>query len=219
MKPYKMQEDMFEFLPNSTSHPSGLRRIAPVQTGAWWLEPYYAHCFPIFIEVAKKKIYTANGYNMAASTLRSEMLDQINTQSSEESWPINAKFLHALRFHTVRDAGKDVYEQGLLIVDVVIKDRTYAERRAFLEQHFRQLGIRQDPLFDEPCLIPRFDYTEAHQLWAGLHLENGDKEDENEKPLYQGIIEKRASSPYLHRSDSTNDTAMSWIAHPFANLS
>ena len=219
MHPYKMPYDLCEFSPITSSHPSGLKRIAPIQHKRWWLEPYYAQCSPLLVDAANSKVYTPTGFLCYQKHFTEVTLATLKHTVEREAWPTAAgRFLHVLRFYNVKDPVQDGPESAILIVDVVVRDHSYSERRSLLEKHFKQLGVRSLPAFDTPFLIPRFDGTETHALWAGLHLENQASLDANRLPLYQGIIEKRESSSYLFRPNVAQDTCMNWIAHPFTDL-
>lgn len=194
---------------------TGLKRSAPFQHEDWYLEPFYGKAVNIILDTLTGDVFTSRHYPVANQIVTEDLLQSIVDSTDHASWPSDFRFLHALRFCFVDQGPNDkvVFEQPTVAIDALVRGKTYLERRKVLEEHLPQLGVRVLPKREKLYLVPRFSESEGDTLWAALHLAN----QEFKEPLYAGIIEKRASAPYIFQMEGECTTAMSWLYHPFTD--
>lgn len=193
---------------------SGLIRNAPHQRGEWFLEPFYNGLLPTVVCATTGEMFTKCLYRMAHDLYMSDPADHIAKVATLPSWPKEVKWVHTLRgINTTVSAPNRMYGTSLLVVDIIVPNMSYGDRRKIIEAHFEPLGIRLDPFkrTEKAMAVPRFAESEAESLWAGLHLQN----QEFATPLYGGIVAKRKVSPYLFQTEKSYPPYLNWMYHPF----
>jgi hypothetical protein len=206
MKPWPYMPDYFKIPSQPSSNSLGVAVNVPIQDGVWYLEPMYTHASHDFVFNCSSRI--ALDCNLKPIELPSGIVIGLHQTCCTKLENADV-WLHCQGL-----TGFDEVDHGAsatVIVDIMDFEKTYLERREFLESKFTQLGIKLTPGDKYAFLAPRYSELIRHNLWYALHEVNRTTKD-----LYSGMIAKKADSMYERNTTNPQHTTFWWMEHKFA---
>jgi hypothetical protein len=181
------------------------KAVARPKVGAWWAEPKF-NGWSLLCHVPSGRLF--NGHELTRSTIEDKFTDAIEllrTLMPHVDW------LHVEGLNNRHDIGKG----ALVVLDLVVPDLTYDQRRDALEKPLLRLPVDFTLLSEFPrvSLAPIIADNSAPTLelaaWDYLKTVNR----ETGCDFYEGMVAKKAGSFYPMQLRKPKDKCRQWVKH------
>jgi len=171
---------------------------APPKIGDWAAEPKYNGWRSVV------HLPTGTMWNRKGQPLSIAGCFQMAIEALREVSPCDWVDVEAL------ERRHDVGKGSLIVLDYILPQTSYLDRRVLIEQSLPILAPCTEPDNNTVYGTASVDWSDAQGIWDDLRAYGA-----THKPLYEGIVAKRTDSLYPLQTDNPKTEYPLWLKHRY----
>lgn len=181
----------------------GKLTVARPKIGQFWVEPKITG-MRLVLHVPTGQLWTRHGEPVSNPRWFTKAVSKIQELLPNEEW------LDCEGIYQAHNVGKGT----IVVLDAIVRGET-VEQRYERFSNIPEMPFTNDLPCDQVYRIPRFDWSEARNLWDSLLELGADwvKRGNGSVPLFEGVVAKKKASQYVFQNIDPKRETASWQKH------